>query len=63
MAEYTVSAVAAHVAGEYEAESATEAIDKATADIGDALEAGEFQLTEIEADAVGDVNDWAIDHR
>ena len=60
MTEYEVSAVACYVAGDYEAESAEEAIQKAREDVEDALDGGDFHLTEVEAMKNGDGNDWAI---
>lgn len=58
--EYTVTALAAHVSGDYNAKSPEDAIEKAREDIEDALKSGGFELTEIEAENSGDTNEWGI---
>ena len=61
MTEYEVSAAAAYVSGEYEAESPEDAIEQARQDVREALANDGFQLTDIEAAATDGTNDWAID--
>lgn len=57
--EYDVTATAAYAWVTVEASSAEEAIRKSRTEIADALYAGEFQLSEIEAHEKGG-DDYAI---
>lgn len=57
---YDVAALAAFAGIEVEAENANEAIEKARDEVKDALERGDFQLTQVEANQQegGDYGSW-----